>query len=807
MILSAISNNLAAADTIISLRPVAVVLFPMAAALVVYVLSIKNKRLAAFFASLAGMATFLMVLSLYPLVRQGVIEYRFYELMSLGLSFRVDLLGFIFAFLASLAWMLVLIFAYHYIRVEANHVLYYCFSLLTLGSILGVFVAGDLVTLFLFFEMMTFFSYVLVIGRLNPQALAAGKFYLYLGVAGGLVLLFGIFALYSAAGTVELTNLMEEMERGPAVSLLLIFACFFVGFGIKAGVVPLHLWMPKAYAAGPAIVNALSSGAMIKAGVYGVIRILMLVFTPSTLEPGHLFSFAVSTGYFVMWLGLMTMVVGAVIALLQSNMMKLLAYSSISQMGYVFTGIGAGAFLFGAEEAMGYSGAVLHSFNHTLFKTGFFLIVGIIYYRTGQLEFKKLGGLYRSMPMLTGFFILYVLAIAGVPLFSGYISKTLIHDSLLEAYYLHGTLDIFLAEKVFIVGSALTLCYYLKFFQQVFWGKEPEGLVKQSGTWVLYAPLYVLALFILIIGFFPHYFVNQFVLASTASFVFEPYSIEHVRDLAYFGSHPLAAAGTVILLALLLYIPLHKFRLYEYSFPRWVSIEYLIFAPLAKIVYFYLLRSCKTMDGGVNNFYAEIGGKFLQFCRYFGSFDKGLDDLYMTSGSKALDYVKKTRELDSTLDEAYERTGSGVKKFADRTAGLDRALDKAYESTGAATRRMTDRTAGLDKALDEAYEQTGKTVKKFTDRTGKFDEALNKGYEKAGSSTREFIDKSLQKGESTGGEGKEEEEKRQGARKKVALNPMEWNIKNLNFDSLLLVLMLGIIIFILFYFARGLTEL
>ncbi len=777
------------ANVISSWRPVAVVLFPLLAALVVLLVGRRHKSWAGFLAAAASMVTFLLVLSLYPLVQQAVVEYRFAELMRLGLLFRVDMLGFIFAFLVALAWMLVLIYATAYTKIEKNTNMYFVFSLVTLGSCLGVMLTGDLVSLFLFFEMMTFSSYVLVIGRMDKQAMMAGTFYLYLGVAGGLVLLFGIFSLYSVAQTVELIPLMEHIAGNPLISPWIIFTCLFIGFGIKAGVVPLHLWMPRAYAAGPVVVNALSSGAMIKAGIYGILRTLLLIFSPPSLEMEVLFQFAISAGYVVMWVGLLTMVAGAVMALMQTNLMKLLAYSSISQVGYIVIGLGAAAYLFRAEEAMGFSGAVLHSFNHTLFKVAFFLIVGIIFYRTGELEMKKLGGMARKMPLLTAFFVLAVLAIAGIPGLNGYISKTLIHDSMLEAYKLYGGMDIYIAEKIFKVGSALTLCYYLKFFQGVFLGRAPQIDTRERDIpWILYLPLGVLGLFIILVGVIPNLVVEEFVLAATRGFTFEPYGIEHIVGFAFFDSYPLWAAGQVVILALVIYVPLHYWKLYDLQFPRWFSIEYLIFAPLARLAFWFTCRSGKTVDNSVNSIYLKLASSFVNTCTYIGAFDSNLDQAYEKSSRSAFQLVERSKQFDDALNTAYERTGNTARDFADRTTQFDGALNKAYESTGKSARQFAERTSKFDRALDKTYEDTGKAARGLADGVKRVDGPEQQTSEKETAAAR----------------GKAEKDKR---KRKPAFNRLDWSIKNINFDQLLMAIMLGVVIFILFYFARGIVDL
>jgi len=262
--------------TIYTLRPVAIVLFPIAAALVVALLGAKRGRYAALFSLGAAVFTFLGVLSFYPLLRQGIMEHYFYELMGVGLLFRVDYLGFIFALLISLAWLLAMLHAQLFLEQEGERRIYLPSSLITLGSCLGVVLTGDLFSLFLFYELLTFSSYVLKISRSGREAIIAGRFALYMGLAGGLVTLFGIIFLYYASGTVKLVPLMDIIGDGN-VNASIIFACLFTGFAIKAVAVPLNLLIPKPYAASSAAVNTLYAWALINVGVYGILRLLFIM--------------------------------------------------------------------------------------------------------------------------------------------------------------------------------------------------------------------------------------------------------------------------------------------------------------------------------------------------------------------------------------------------------------------------------------------------------------------------------------------------------------------------------------------------
>ncbi|MEW5920073.1 MAG: proton-conducting transporter membrane subunit [Bacillota bacterium] len=788
-----------------SWRPVAVVLFPFSAAVITFLLERKSGAFASLFAVLASALSFLFVLSLYPLLRQGTLEYLIGGLMGTGLLFRADYLSFIFALLISLAWLLAMFYALAALEEEEQRRLYFPFSLITLGSCLGVVLTGDLISLFLFFELMTFSSYILVISRRSKEALAAGAFTLYLGLAGGLVMLFGIIALFSTAGTVALAPLMEKMAEGGA-NLSFIFICLFIGFGIKAVVVPLHLWIPRAYAAAPAAVNALSSGAMIKAGIYGILRLLFVLFTPPSLKTAELFNFARTAGYVIIWLGLLTIVAGAIMALQQDHIMKLLAYSSVSQMGYIITGIGAGAYLFGLEEAMGYSGAVLHAFNHTLFKVAFILIAGIVYYCCGELKMEKLGGLWKKIPLAAVFFILSVLAISGVPGFNGYISKTLIHDALLEAHHHYGGLDIYLAEKIFVLGSALTLCYYLKFFQGVFSGASRPAVMQRRPPFLLYFPLFILVPLMLVVGLFPNYILEGFVLPSAKVFTFEPYSIKHIIGFHFFDNAPLEAALLVLLLGLLLYLPAVRLHLLTRPLPRWFSVEYLLFVPLVRLVYGMLLRAGGSLERSVNGIYYGLASRFMDLCTSIDVFDRGVDGFYNRSSYRIRYLVESFRQVDDTLNEAYEATGKAARELAGRTTELDSALDKSYERAGDYARRLATRTGELDEALDNSYERAGDYARRLATRTGELDEALDQGYEKAGLAARRLVEKRTDDENATSGTGAgPEPEQRKGLF--TGINPLEWNIRNISFDSLLIAVMLGLVIFVLLFFARGLVNL
>jgi hydrogenase-4 component B len=367
-----------------------------------------------FVATGTALTAFMLTLALYPDVSRGTVVFNLPGFIGLGLNFRVDFLGFVFAALASFIWFLATFYSSEYMRHEQARTRYYVFLLFSLGGCLGVFLTADFFSLFLFFEAMTLFSYALVVHNQSDEAMAAGRNYLYMGIFGGLCLLSAMIILFTRTGSLDI---MPNLEAAGTLGVLryLLAVLFFIGFGIKAGAVPLHIWLPQAHPVAPTPASALLSGIMIKTGAYGIIRVFNLLLTPND---GHSSLWAITGefGYWIIWIGIVTMSVAAVLALSQTHAKRVLAYSSVSQMGYILMGIGAAAYL-GYEGAMGFAGLSYHILNHAFFKAGMFLMVGAVYLRTHDLNYEKLGGLWRSFPVTALAFLVAGAAISGFPRF------------------------------------------------------------------------------------------------------------------------------------------------------------------------------------------------------------------------------------------------------------------------------------------------------------------------------------------------------------------------------------------------------
>ena len=343
-----------------------------------------------------------------------------------GLRLQAGSLGSLLALVSAFLWAATGLNCPSYFAAAEGCNRFYFFWLLTLGALMGVFLAADLFTLFVFFEMMSFTSYVWVVQNETEEARQAGQTYLAVAVIGGMALLAGLLLLQHLLGTLEFSAMAEAVSALPAEkrgALYVAGGCALVGFGAKAGMFPLHIWLPKAHPVAPAPASALLSGILTKSGVFGVLILCR-----------YLFWTELSWNTVVLALGVVTMVLGAVLALFSVDLKRTLACSSMSQIGFILVGTAMQGFLNG-ENALAAWGTVLHMLNHSLIKLVLFVAAGVVYLGTHSLNLNDIRGWGRNKPVLKILFFVGAASIAGVPGFSGYVSKTLLHESIVE--YIH----------------------------------------------------------------------------------------------------------------------------------------------------------------------------------------------------------------------------------------------------------------------------------------------------------------------------------------------------------------------------------
>lgn len=402
---------------------------------------------------------FVLTLTLYPVVKGGgVVEHKLFEILpNLEISLRLDVLSFCLAVLASFIWFLCTIYSIDYMAKEHACGRYYPVLIFTLGSCQGIFFAGDLFSLFVFFELMSIIAYILVIHEETEEALKAGYKYLVMTIIGGLALFFGIIIIFELGGTVSLS--IAPIVGESSLLALLAFICFLIGFGMKAGMFPLHVWLPDAHPVAPSPASALLSGVMLKTGAYGLFRIFFYVFSPEMLQAaGWVTILAV--------LAVITILLGSAVALTQIDIKRRLAYSSIGQLGYILLGLSI-------LNNNAITGAVFHIFSHGFMKSVLFLVAGALIWKTGKRRIDELKGIGRQMPITMACFSIAALAMIGIPPLNGFLSKWTLALGALDANMPFYVL-------VLLISSLLNALYYLPIIIPAFF-ELPDDMKVEHG--------------------------------------------------------------------------------------------------------------------------------------------------------------------------------------------------------------------------------------------------------------------------------------------------------------------------------------
>lgn len=543
-----------------------------------------------------GLVTLLIIVLIYPFALQDIFHLKIPNVLALGLSFRVDMLGYSVLLLSSFIWFFVMIYAHEYMKKEEKSTRFFFFLSLTYGSVLGTIMSGDLLTMFLFFEIMTVVSYMLVIHGQNDASYKAGYNYIIMGLIGGFLILTALLLMYFYIGDLSFESAINQLSNYGHLKYW-IMGLFVFGFGIKAGMAPVHVWLPRAHPVAPTPASALLSGVMIKVGAFGIIRVASSYYFPSketiTSVTDPIWLTSENIGAIIIWTGIITMTLGVFLALQQENMKKMLAYHSVSQMGYIITGIGVALYL-GYHGAMGYTGALYHIINHALFKSLLFMVAGVIYYHTKELNMYKLGGLWKKLPFTTLVFVVAALGISGVPLFNGYVSKTILHHGITEAYHYGDSIFIF-AEVMFLIVSAGTACSFIKMGYYVFFKKSENNYQDLPYDYSsLDIALWSMALIIVLIGVFPSFILNHLIVPQLNLTTYDPEFIHHyIEAMNVFKFSDLLTTLGVIAFGFVIFFVGKKYHLFHLKLPKWLSIEYLFFFP----AYIIMKNLCRILYG------------------------------------------------------------------------------------------------------------------------------------------------------------------------------------------------------------------
>jgi multicomponent Na+:H+ antiporter subunit D len=405
------------------------------------------------------------VIALVEVVRNGPISYALGGWPPpIGIEYVLDPLS---AYLVTIVALVGLMIAIYPVEVgfdvrPQRFVPLYPLVLLLLSGLTGVMLSGDLFHLFVFIEIYALATYPLVaLG--GDRGVFASLRYLLLGTIGSGLYLLGVGFLYFSTGTLNMADMAEQLVGiSDSPTVLGAMALIVIGLALKMALFPLHVWLPDAHSYSPPAVAALLAAVQVKAGAYALLRILYDVFGPAYLGAEGL---PVTTA--LTWFGAAGIVVGSVLAIQQPDIKRMLAYSTVAQLGYIGVGIGLGT-------PLALVGAMLHVLNHAVMKSGLFLVAGGIIQQTGLKTIARFSGLGKRMPLTMTGFTLLALSMVGIPPTAGFFSKWYLVLGSLEA-------DNLILAVVIGTSSLLTAVYFLRLFERIFVVEPDEAVVAQAG--------------------------------------------------------------------------------------------------------------------------------------------------------------------------------------------------------------------------------------------------------------------------------------------------------------------------------------
>ena len=487
--------------------PVIAVMGLFLLAFLVEIFGAKNKYIRNTITLIGAFGAFALIVSLVkPIFVDGeILSYWMGNWNGIGIAYEVDALSLFFGLLVVTTILLSAIYSMKYMARDHHLGHYYTLFLMLSGSVLGLVLTGDIFNMFVMIEIMTFASVALTAFRNNKfGALEAGFKYLIIGSVGSSMTLAGIALLYAQCHTLNMAQISAALSTGLTPTTILAFALMFAGFGVKSYMVPFHAPAADAYMTAPTSISMVFSGMVNKAGVYGMIRLIYVIFRAMEIPAFQAF---------LATFGAVTMFVGVTMALAQHDFKRLLAFHSISQVGYILTAIALGT-------ALGLEAGLFHAMNHTLFKGLLFLTAGAVLYAAGTTDLDKLGGLAKRMPKTAICFLIGAFSISGLPPFNGFASKWMIYQATFEKAATSGNFAYAFFTVVALVVSVMTLASFIKVTQAVFFGQLPENLrdVKEV-PFAMRAPMWIMSALCILTGVF-YNFVQTKILVPAADAVF-----------------------------------------------------------------------------------------------------------------------------------------------------------------------------------------------------------------------------------------------------------------------------------------------
>ena len=472
--------------------PILVIIIPLISAIIIPVAAMAERRLAWIIAATASLCSFLSALALLcAVLKNGRISYWLggWE-PPWGIEYTVDYLsGFVLVVVTFIAFV-VAVYAKRSVLKEIAHdkiPVFYAVYMLFVTGLTGMTITGDIFNLYVFIEITSLSAYTLIAMGRRRDALIASFNYLILGTIAGTFILIGVGYLYMVTGTLnmaDLSKLLPELYSSTAVRTA--FAFFTVGLSLKIALFPLHIWLPKAYTEAPSVVSAVVAATATKVGAYVLIRIMFTVFSVEFDRE------VLPVTTILLILSSVAIIMGSVLAIAQTNLKRMLAYSSIGQIGYIVLGAAL-------VNRIAMTGSLMHILNHALMKGTLFMVAGVVVYMTGTADISALKGMGRRMPFTMAAFTIAALSMIGVPLTVGFVSKWYLALGALEAgmWYL---------IPVILVSSLLTAIYFWRIVEGIYFAKpvenEGDGYTDgiKDGPAMMTVPTLALAILCVVFG-------------------------------------------------------------------------------------------------------------------------------------------------------------------------------------------------------------------------------------------------------------------------------------------------------------------
>jgi multicomponent Na+:H+ antiporter subunit D len=485
-------------ETYFSLKPLFAVVISLVSAILI-VVSGRRPNVREAWTLAASVAKFAVIASMIPNVTAGNFPAitLFDVSPGVALAFRVDPLGITFGLSASLLWIFTSVYSIGYMRgvAEQKQTRYFASFAVCLSSTIGIAFAANLLTFLIFYEVLTIATYPLVIHKGTAEAIQAGRKYLVYLLTGGVALLAAVAWTWSMAASLDFRpgGILPHSADAKLTGLLILFV---VGVGVKAGLMPLHAWLPSAMVAPTPVSALLHAVAVVKAGVFGLARIIGFVFGPELLQQMTVVGVIAGAAA-------ATIVLSSLLAMAQDNLKRRLAYSTIGHLSYIILGL----VLLTPD---GWRGGLLHIITHAVMKITLFFCAGAIYVKTHLENISDLHGIGKQMPITLGAFALASVGLAGIPPVGGFVSKWFLAQGTIAAGEP-------LLLIVLLLSGLLNASYFFPIVLRGFFKASPRFICYSEASPLLLVPLVSTALFALLLGIFPDLFFRWYSLATQAT--------------------------------------------------------------------------------------------------------------------------------------------------------------------------------------------------------------------------------------------------------------------------------------------------